>query len=187
MFISYYSIYLSLFRNIEDASQKTKEDSEDAQTKDDNEIKQDSKTPFFPDKNEQRKEDYLFADLRYEYLDRMPPFQVEITSKLYETCIEHYTSKEICTPNKIADIILQKLQAVLCSKVVSDEVITEAHTFLALNENMRGYMSLKSILLDTSDALQFLLEACPQCLLQFGKVSELISTMQMFHLRQIPL
>ncbi|KAJ8982041.1 hypothetical protein NQ317_001735 [Molorchus minor] len=45
----------------------------------------------------------------------MPPFQLEITSKLYQMCIENYQAKAEYQLNEEADILLKKLQALLCN------------------------------------------------------------------------
>ncbi|KAF5303309.1 hypothetical protein FQA39_LY10048 [Lamprigera yunnana] len=112
---------------------------------------------------------YLFINLRHEYLNKMPPFQVEITSKLYEKCLENYVCSEANGTNEEADLILQKLQALFCSKVLPEEAVVESNTFLSLNKSLRGYASLKSILINKNEAVDYLLDVCPQCLLQFGK------------------
>ena len=131
----------------------------------------DKPKPYFDDKNDKKsQESYLFASFRYDYLDKMAPFQVEITSKLYEACLENYTAKETFRTNEDADFVLKKLQAVLSSQIVSKQVIGEVNAFLSLNENLRGSLSLQSIIMNTNDAVQLLIDACPQCLLQFGKV-----------------
>lgn len=128
--------------------------------------------PLFPQQLiKQNLKDILFGHLRHEYVDKMPPFQIEITSKLYEASLQNYTSNENCTPNEEADLILQKLQALFCSRVLPDEAITEAVTFLNLNQSLRGYASLKSILMNKNEAVPYLLNICPQCLLQYGKVT----------------
>lgn len=115
---------------------------------------------------------YLFSNFRYEYLDKMPPFQIEVTSKLYQACIENYPVKEVHQPNEETDLILKKLQALLCSHVIPKQVIAEVNGFLSVNEGLRGNESLQSITMGTNDAILLLIDACPQCLLQFGKVSK---------------
>ncbi|CAH0548559.1 unnamed protein product [Brassicogethes aeneus] len=119
-------------------------------------------------KNKKQKDTYLFSSLRFEYLDKMPPFQVEITSKIYETCLENYKSKDF-TPNSEADVVLKRLQALLCSQTVPKPILMEVANFLRVNENIRGSFSLKSIILGTNEAVVLLIDACPQCCLQFGK------------------
>jgi hypothetical protein len=126
--------------------------------------------PYFDDKSDKKsQETYLFASFRHDYLDKMPPFQVEITSKLYEACLDNYTPKPTWRHNEEADFVLKKLQAVLSSQIVSKQVLGEVGAFLSLNENLRGGLSLQSIIVGTNDAVQLLIDACPQCLLQFGK------------------
>lgn len=126
---------------------------------------------YFDDRTDKKsQENYLFATFRYDYLDKMPPFQVEITSKLYEACLENYTPKQNFKPNEEADLVLKKLQAILSSQIVSKQVLSEVGTFLTLNDNLRGNLSLQSIIVSTNDGVQLLIDACPQCLLQFGKV-----------------
>ncbi|KAJ8953684.1 hypothetical protein NQ314_007292 [Rhamnusium bicolor] len=124
---------------------------------------------YFEEHAKKPKGSYLFSSLRYEYLDKMPPFQLEITSRLYQTCVENYPVKEEHQPNEEADLILKKLQALLCSLVVPKQVIAEVNGYLSVNENLRGNESLQSITMGTNDAVLLLIDACPQCLLQFGK------------------
>ncbi|CAG9861597.1 unnamed protein product [Phyllotreta striolata] len=124
---------------------------------------------YFEEFVKKPKDSFLFSGLRYEYLDKMPPFQVEITSKLYEACIENYPVKEQWSPNDEADIILKKLQALLCSQIVPKHVIAEVNAYLDVNKSLRGNESLLSITMLTNDATLLLLDSCPQCLLQYGK------------------
>ncbi|CAG9815124.1 unnamed protein product [Phaedon cochleariae] len=124
---------------------------------------------YFEEQTKKPKGSFLFSGLRYEYLDKMPPFQMEITSKLYETCVENYQVKEQCSLGEETDLVLKKLQALLCSQVVPKQVITEVNGYLSVNESLRGNESLQSITMGTNDAVLLLIDACPQCLLQFGK------------------
>lgn len=125
---------------------------------------------YFEDTVRKPKKEYLFSNLRYEYLDKMPPFQIEITSKLYESCLENYPCKQQFEPNEEADLILTKLQALLCSQVIPKQVIAEVNGFLSVNENLRGNESVQSITMGTNDAVLLLIDFCPQCLLDFAKV-----------------
>lgn len=125
---------------------------------------------YFEEQMRTPKSSFLFANRRYEYLDKMPPFQIEITSKMYESSVENYTAKEPWQPNEEANLILKKLQALLCSQVIPKQVIGEVNGYLSVNENLRGNESLQSITMGTNDAVLLLIDACPQCLLQFGKV-----------------
>ncbi|KAB0791054.1 hypothetical protein PPYR_02854 [Photinus pyralis] len=137
---------------------------------DTDEEKKADESPLFPNGVPKRNaKSYLFAGQRYEYLDKMPPFQIEITSKLYEKCVENYVAVDTFAPNEEADLILQKLQALLCSGVLPEEAIVEAKTFLSVNNTLRGYTSLMSILINKNDVVNYLLNSCPQCLLQYGK------------------
>lgn len=115
-------------------------------------------------------DNFLLCKYRYEYLEKMPPFQVEITGKLYESCLENYTSKPPTKPNEEADCVLKKLQAILCSQILPKQLITEVNAFLNFNEDLRGNASLRSITMNVNDAIAFLIDSCPQCLLQFAKV-----------------
>lgn len=122
-------------------------------------------------------EGYLFSNLRYEYLQKMPPFQLEITAKLYETCVEDFQAQEVFVPSEKSDLVLKKLQALFCSQVVPKQVLVEASTFLSLNENLRGNLSLQSLIMTINDAVLFLIDVCPQCILQYGKVSSYYYTL----------
>uniref|UniRef100_A0AAR5Q491 CNH domain-containing protein n=1 Tax=Dendroctonus ponderosae TaxID=77166 RepID=A0AAR5Q491_DENPD len=124
---------------------------------------------YFNENMKKRKASYLFSQVRHEYLDKMPPFQIDITAKVYEVCVEGYVAKEAPPKNPAADAVLKKLQALLCSKVVPNQVIVEVNGFLAVNDTLRGSDSLKTITMGTNDAVLLLIDVCPQCLLQFAK------------------
>lgn len=47
----------------------------------------------------------------------------------------------------------------------------QVNGFLAVNENLRGADSLKTLTVSMSDAILLLIDVCPQCLLQFAKVN----------------
>lgn len=99
---------------------------------------------------------------------------MEITSKLYEASVaENHRQKEEWKPNEEADLVLKKLQALLCSRVIPKQLVNEINGFLHLNENLRGNNSLRSITMNVNDAVLFLIDVCPQCLLQYAKVSNL--------------
>ncbi|XP_044762835.1 uncharacterized protein LOC123319874 isoform X2 [Coccinella septempunctata] len=121
------------------------------------------------DDNIYKKDAYLFERCRYEYLQKMPPFQVEIVSKMYSMCLENHNDEKEIAVNDEADGILVKLQAILCSPVVPKGLNSEVETFLSMNSNLRGKLSIQSIILPNKDAVPLLIENCPQCLPQFGK------------------
>lgn len=141
----------------------------------DQDIKEDNteknQQPYFEELNIKNspKETYLFSNFRHDYLNKMPPFQMEITSKLYEACLKKNCIREAILENKEADGILRKLQAILCSPITSRQIIVEVVAFLELNDNLRGCLSLQSIILNVNEAVNLLVDKCPQCLLQFGK------------------
>lgn len=66
------------------------------------------------DDNFFEKDTYLFERCRYEYLKKMPPFQVEIVSKMYSMCVENHTDTEIVV-NDEADSIVGKTYAITYS------------------------------------------------------------------------
>lgn len=98
--------------------------------------------------------EYLFSKIRWPYLDQMPPFADD--------------SKQ---NGNATDSILRKLQALLCSQLVPKQVINEMLGFFKMNADFKGNVSLQSIVLPVKDGTAYLLEKCPQCLLQYGKVS----------------
>ncbi|KAF5284703.1 hypothetical protein FQR65_LT13439 [Abscondita terminalis] len=162
--------YLSQLQMLQIKDTKSASPNEKICTSDtDDDAKKDEDNPLFPNVVKTNSKDFLFVDLRHRYLDKMPPFQVEITSKLYEKCLENYTCSNLFATNEEADFVLQKLQALLCSRVLPDEAVIETNTFLSLNKTLRGYASLRSILMNKNEAVNYLLNVCPQCLLQFGK------------------
>lgn len=158
---------------------------------------------LFEDKIKKEIGTYLFANLRHEYLDIMPPFQLEITKGLYdvddEDDVNNYKTNaivECTTKNADLKLTLKKLQALLSCQIVPKQVMIEINTFLSLNNRLPGYVSLQSLLMNVNDAIGFLIDVCPQCLRQFGKdrfkkVDEwklLIVTVQrrILHLSQYP-
>lgn len=101
----------------------------------------------------------------------MPPFEVEVTAKLYEDCdlkSNHVVENDASIPD--LELVLKKLQALLCSQVVPKQVMLEINTFLNLNSNLPGCTSLQTLLLNINDAIVFLVDTCPQCLQQYGRV-----------------
>lgn len=80
---------------------------------------------YFNENSKETKGEFLFSSVRYEYLDKMPPFQIDVTSKLYEICVDGYEAKGENRENPEADAVLKKLQALLCSKVIPKQVIVE--------------------------------------------------------------
>lgn len=89
--------------------------------------------------------DYLFSKIRSAYLDQIPPETTQI------------------------DPILKKLQALLCSQLVPKQITNEMLAFFKMNAELDGSVSLQSIVMPVRDGTPFLLEKCPQCLLQYGK------------------
>ncbi|XP_017770886.1 PREDICTED: Hermansky-Pudlak syndrome 3 protein homolog isoform X2 [Nicrophorus vespilloides] len=102
--------------------------------------------------NKKAKVVYLFWQLRHEYLNYMPPFNDESATKSAD-----------------ADLILKKLQALLCSQAIPNQVILEVNTFLTLNEELRGNASLQSIIMTVNDGVLFLVDNHPQCILHYAK------------------
>lgn len=166
-------------KNCRFASEKAREDrlQEDSDTEDKDRQQEKFKynrvnKTYFEEANARNKsETYLFSEYRLEYLDKMPPFQVEISKRLYETCSENCTVTEQRLPSEEADFVLKKLQALLCSQILPKQMMAEVKVFLSLDENLRGIDSLRSIMMNVNDAVLFLVDSCPQCLLQYGKVS----------------
>lgn len=121
--------------------------------------KRNGQQPYFENKTfETTETQYLFSTLRYKYLDLLPPI-LDAGEGGHET-----------TRNVELDLVLKKLQALLCSPVVPRQVIVEVDTFLNLNEDLRGHLGIRTIITNVPDALNVLLESFPKSLLQFGKV-----------------
>nr|XP_022901998.1 Hermansky-Pudlak syndrome 3 protein homolog [Onthophagus taurus]XP_022901999.1 Hermansky-Pudlak syndrome 3 protein homolog [Onthophagus taurus]XP_022902000.1 Hermansky-Pudlak syndrome 3 protein homolog [Onthophagus taurus] len=129
---------------------------------------QDQEKPYFEEPKSNEKQKFLFSNFRYEYLDKMPPYQPEITSKLYQATLNKPIESEN-QPNPDADFVLKKLQAILCSPIANKHILVDLVVFLDMNENLRGHLSMLSIILLINEAISLLVEKCPQCLLQFGK------------------
>lgn len=164
-------------KQIEEKEKDTKEKAKECENEDKDEGQEKWKLSFEDKAYSINDEPYLLAKYRYSYLDKMPPFQIEITSKIYEVCLENYTAKEQLKINDETGTVLKKLQALLCSQAVPKQVIVEVGAFLEMNENFVGNDSLKSITMNITDAITFLLDVCPQCLLEFGKVNSFFDFM----------
>lgn len=128
---------------------------------------------LFEDKVKKEIGTYLFANVRYEYLDKMPPFESVETTFYEQDRSDGKTSElvESTTKNAELKLVLKKLQALLSSQTIPKQVLMEVNTFINLNSKLPGFISLQSLLLNINDAITFLNDACPQCLQQFGKVS----------------
>lgn len=103
----------------------------------------------------------------------MPPFEREVTLDLYDENDDEIKDNRVIestTTNADLELVLKKLQALLCSQVVPKQVLMEINTFLNLNNKLPGYTSLQSLLFTINDAITFLMDSCPQCLQQYGKV-----------------
>ncbi|XP_065167209.1 BLOC-2 complex member HPS3 [Atheta coriaria] len=103
---------------------------------------------------------HLFSNKRHEYLNKMAPFAVVVTPDGEK----HKNGK-----NDKADSLLKKLQALLCSRTVPNQVLMEINTFLGLNEKLRGRLSLQICIMSVNDAILILANECPQCLLQYAR------------------
>lgn len=158
-------------KQIEEKEKDAKEKAKECENEDKDEGQEKWKLPLEDKAYDINDEPYLLAKYRYSYLDKMPPFQIEITSKIYEVCLENYAAKEQFKINDETGTVLKKLQALLCSQVVPKQVIVEVGAFLEINENFVGNDSLKSITMNIADSVTFLLDVCPQCLLELGKVN----------------
>lgn len=99
----------------------------------------------------------------------MPPFQVELTSKLYELHRDGSIKETVDFDGETKEV-LRKLQALLCTQVIPPAVLKEVRMFLDVNKEMKGNLGLNSILLDAETAIGVLVEGCPQCLVQFARV-----------------
>lgn len=108
-------------------------------------------------------DDYLFSKIRWSYLDQMPPFLDDELCKISKQTFERNCPE--------TDLILKKLQALLCSQLVPKQIISEMLSFFKMHSEFKGNVSLQSIVMSLKDGIPFLLEKCPQCLLQYGKVS----------------
>lgn len=144
---------------------------EDFEKDKDTSLRNDEKECYLEDRRSSKTvQSYILSKYRYNYLDKMPPFQMEITSKMYETYVDNYKTRQSANSScPESDVTLAKLQAILCSPVITKNITSEVNTFLSLNSKLRGQESLQSILMSNNDAVLLLLDVCPQCLLQFGK------------------
>ncbi|XP_071445245.1 BLOC-2 complex member HPS3 [Hetaerina americana] len=98
---------------------------------------------------------------RLPFLEKMSPFNSESRKKSSGS-----TSNP---PSDGQRMCLIKLQSILCSKRIHPECVTEVRQFLQGCPMALGRHSLLALCLPPREATLFLLEICPQTLLQYAK------------------
>lgn len=149
----------------------------DENEKDNDKEKFNDANVIFENQNKKEIETYLFANLRYEYLDKMPPFEASfITIEMYEE--DHHQQQQqqqqnsdcSTSMNHQMEMILKKLQALLCSQTIPKQVLLEINAFLSLNSKITGSISLNTLLLNIQDGITYLIDVFPQCLQYYARV-----------------
>ncbi|GAB0094712.1 hypothetical protein DMENIID0001_100370 [Sergentomyia squamirostris] len=112
-------------------------------------------------------EPILFGDKRWNYLNLMPPLQANfldylIKVKKSEEIAENAAEMEI-------NVACVKLQALLASGDLPDDILNEVSQFICSHPTFIGIESVISILLPIPECTEFLVNVCPQCVLEFGK------------------
>ena len=105
----------------------------------------------------------LFYDDRPKYLDFMPPFSDNVLLYLSD-------QSEIIEAKETAQQVIVKLQSILCSQILHNDVIEEIVKFLS-NENeveIVGSLSLLSIIYKQNKVADMMLY-CPQSVLEYAK------------------
>lgn len=98
---------------------------------------------------------------RLPFLERMSPFSNESRKKASGSASNPSTDgQRMC---------LIKLQSMLCSTRLNTECIAEVRQFLQGRSSTLGRHSLLALCLPPREATLFLLEVCPQALLQYAK------------------
>ncbi|XP_059620477.1 uncharacterized protein LOC132264337 [Phlebotomus argentipes] len=112
-------------------------------------------------------ETLVFMEKRWNYLNLMPPLHDNFLDYLIKL------KKAENSPDKPQDLEINvacvKLQALLTSGELPDEIVNEVSQFICSNPNLIGIESVISCLLPVSECTEFLVNVCPQCVLEYGK------------------
>jgi hypothetical protein len=109
-------------------------------------------------------ENALFYHDRLRYLDAMPPFTDNVM--LYLT-----DKTEIIEAKEGVLQVIFKLQCILCSRILHQDIIEEIVKFLSSENEVEivGSLSLLSIIHQQNRVTEMLLHFCPQCVLDYAK------------------
>lgn len=107
-------------------------------------------------------ENYLFKNSRYQYLSKIPPFDM------------------FCAAEENADLSkkqsiyssLVKLEAMLCSNMLPTAAVQEVDIFLKNHPHFVGKIRLQSIILPLSESISILVDRYPMALKLFTQVSK---------------
>lgn len=104
----------------------------------------------------------LFFEHRFHYLTLMPPFEENILTE---------GTKEPSQIRKLeSDTLLNvlKLQSILCNQELSSDLQKDVLQFLQQNSDLIGADSILSCLYPTNIGVEFILEKCPQAVLEYA-------------------
>uniref|UniRef100_A0A1B0CX09 Uncharacterized protein n=2 Tax=Lutzomyia longipalpis TaxID=7200 RepID=A0A1B0CX09_LUTLO len=111
-------------------------------------------------------EPLLFMDRRWNYLNLMPPLQANFLDYLIKPKKADSQEK---IPEEEINLACVKLQALLASAELPEDIVNEVSQFICSNPNLIGIESIVSCLLPVPECTEFLVNVCPQCVLEFGK------------------
>ncbi|XP_055701356.1 uncharacterized protein LOC129800765 [Phlebotomus papatasi] len=111
-------------------------------------------------------EPILFMDKRWNYLNLMPPLQANFLDYLVKPKREDIQENPMELDTNVACL---KLQALLASGELPEETMNEVSQFICSHPNLIGIESIISCLLHVPECTEFLVNVCPQCVLEFGK------------------
>lgn len=105
----------------------------------------------------------LFYDRRHSYLDLMPPFENNL---LTEDALQE--SSQLRKLDSDVYVNLLKLQSILCNSDISNDIYKDVAQFLQANPELVGSEAILSCVYSTSTGVEFILEKCPQAVLQYA-------------------
>lgn len=104
----------------------------------------------------------LFHDRRHHYLNLMPPFEVNLlTVDATEEPSQIRMEQEVY-------VNLLKLQAILCNQEISSDIYKDVAQFLQANSEIVAAEAILSCIYPTNVGVEFVLDKCPQAVLEYG-------------------
>lgn len=124
--------------------------------------------PLLGIKSNKNKSSVNLFEERHSYFGLMPPFEKNLL--IYNTWPEESTRNKKEVDSNTAKINLIKLQSLLCRSEIANEVQKDVTQFVQANPSLIGSDSIHICFMSTQAATEFLLDKCPQVVLQFASV-----------------
>uniref|UniRef100_A0A336M7N6 CSON013328 protein n=1 Tax=Culicoides sonorensis TaxID=179676 RepID=A0A336M7N6_CULSO len=104
----------------------------------------------------------LFFEHRYNYLTLMPPFEENL---LVEGIRDSSLIKKL---ERDTYLNILKLQSILCNQEISAELHKDVLQFMQQNSDLIGIDAILSCIYPTNVGMEFILEKCPQAILEYA-------------------